>query len=213
LNTGHQKLTNRAFFQNEDVIQLSNYLLGKFVVTHIDGIKSAGKIVEVEAYGGIADKACHAFQNRRTKRTETMFGDAAHAYVYLCYGIHHLFNVVTAPKNTPHAVLIRGIEPADNIDTMLKRRKMERLQSRLSAGPGVLSQALGITTELNGVDLMADETPIWLEDRGERIKNDQIIASPRIGVDYAGQCAHWPWRFYLKDNPWVSRSKQKLTSK
>lgn len=204
MNLSH-RMRDPVFFQGEDVVQLSKSLLGKFLATEIEGIRTIGKIVEVEAYDGTIDKACHAYLNKRTKRTEIMFAQGGHAYVYLCYGIHHLFNIVTASAGIPHAILLRGIEPVENIDTMLARRNMQKLQFRLTAGPGVLSKAMGISTALNGINLIAPNSPIWLEDRGLIIADEDIIAAPRIGVDYAEECALWPWRFYIKDNKWVSK--------
>ncbi|HHM20896.1 MAG TPA: DNA-3-methyladenine glycosylase [Bacteroidetes bacterium] len=195
----------RSFYTRTDVLQVSRDLLGKFLVTRFNGKTTAGKIVETEAYRAPDDKACHAWNNRRTPRTEVMFAEGGKAYIYLCYGIHHLFNVVTAPKNTAHAVLIRAIEPADNIELMLKRRKMKNPERRLTAGPGVLSQALGITTRWTGTDLTAPNSPIRIEDRGERVAPENIIASPRVGVDYAEECAAWPWRFRIKESAWTSK--------
>ena len=204
MNLSH-RMRDPVFFQSEDVVQLSKSLLGKFLVTELEGIRTIGKIVEVEAYDGTIDKACHAYLNKRTKRTEIIFAQGGHAYIYLCYGIHHLFNIVTAPTGVPHVILLRGLEPIENIDTMLARRNMKKLQSRLTAGPGVLSKAMGINTALNGTNLIAPNSPIWLEDRGLIIADEDIIAAPRIGVDYAEECALWPWRFYIKDNKWVSK--------
>lgn len=139
-----------SFFQSTDVVAVAKQLLGKVVVTHINEGLTKGRIVETEAYRAPDDRACHAWNNRRTKRTETMFARGGTAYVYLCYGIHHLFNVVTGPEGTAHAVLIRGIEPLYNLDLMLSRRNMEQVRPQLSGGPGVLSKALGITTDLDG---------------------------------------------------------------
>lgn len=196
-----------SFFTGEDVVQLSKDLLGKYLVTSFDGQVSAGKIVETEAYRGPDDKACHAWMNRRTNRTEIMFAEGGHAYVYLCYGIHHLFNIVTGKKDMPHAVLIRAIEPADNPEIMLRRRNSRVLNTRLTSGPGSLTQALGITTQHSGLNLTAADTPIWLEDRGDRIPEGDIMASPRVGVAYAGECALWPWRFRVRDSKWTSPAR------
>jgi len=195
----------RSFYARTDVVQVSKELLGKYLVTNIGGEITAGKIVETEAYRAPDDIACHAYNNRRTARTEVMFAEGGAAYVYLCYGIHHLFNVVTGKQNMAHAVLIRGLEPADNIEAMLARRNMTKLQPRLSAGPGTLTQALGITTELTGVDMTAANNPIWIEDRGGNILPENIIASPRVGIGYAEECMEWPWRFRVKGSEWVSK--------
>jgi DNA-3-methyladenine glycosylase len=152
-------------------------------------------IIETEAYCGVEDKASHAYGNRRTKRTETMFSEGGIAYVYLCYGLHHLFNIVANKKDIPHAVLIRAIRPEIGIDTMLKRRHKECLIPSLTNGPGSLCQALGITRIHDGIEL--DSHHIWLEDRGIIIPPEAIQESPRIGVEYAQEDALKPWRFYL----------------
>lgn len=196
-----------GFYTREDVVQISRELLGKYLVTNFDGQMTAGKIVETEAYRGPGDKASHAWGNRRTSRTEIMFGDGGYAYVYLCYGVHHLFNIVTAKVDMPHAVLIRAVEPTDNVALMLARRHLEKLTPRLTAGPGSLTQALGIRTEHTGLSLINSQSPIWVEDRGEVIATEEIIASPRVGVQYAGESALWNWRFRVKGSKWTSPAK------
>ena len=197
----------REFFTREDVLKISRSLIGKYLVTRFEGQETAGRIVEVEAYRGPDDKASHAYGLRYTNRTQVMYAEGGHAYIYLCYGIHHLFNIVTAREGVPHAILIRGLEPTDNVPLMLRRRNMKKLQPRLTAGPGVLSQALGITTAYSGTDMLAADSPIWIEDRGAIIDESDIQAGPRIGVDYAEECASWEWRFYIRSNPWVSRAR------
>lgn len=192
------------FYTRPDVLQVAKDLLGKFLVTKFDGQLVAGKIVETEAYRAPDDRACHAFGNRRTARTEVMFAEGGRAYVYLCYGIHHLFNVVTGPAGSAHAVLVRGVEPIENIEAMLARRGMSRLARKLTAGPGALSQALGIHTLHSGLSLLDPTGPIWLEDRGEVVSESNIIASPRVGVAYAKECAEWPWRFRIANSTWSS---------
>ena len=198
-------ILTQKFYLNDDVVAISQALLGKFLVTRFGGQLTAGMIVETEAYRGAEDKASHAYNHRRTARTETMYQAGGIGYIYLCYGIHHLFNVVTAQAGTPHAVLIRAIEPVDGISTMIKRRNMKKAESRLTAGPGVLSQALGITTQINGCSLMGDM--IWIEDRGIHFTQQQIIASPRVGIDYAQEHKLLPWRFRVKDSSWTSTSR------
>lgn len=201
------RFNDRDFFLREDVVQISKDLLGMHLITYFDGLRTTGKIVEVEAYRGPDDKACHAYNNRRTPRTEVMYGQGGTAYVYLCYGIHHLFNIVTAPRDKAHAVLIRAIEPLENIEIMLERRGMDRIQPRLSAGPGALSQALGIKTDWNGTDLLEPDSPIWLEAPDENKRtSEKIVASPRIGVESSGFAATWPWRFFYPNNRWVTKS-------
>ncbi len=196
-----------AFFTRTDVVQISKDLLGKHLITVIDGQKTVGKIVETEAYRGPDDKACHAYNNRRTARTSIMFEEGGQAYVYLCYGIHHLFNIVPARKEMAEAVLIRAVEPIENLELMMKRRNFKQLRPQLTAGPGVMSKALGITTDFSGIDLTAPDSPIWLEEGETIIEELQIIASPRVGVDYAEECALWNWRFRIKDSKWTSPAK------
>ncbi len=192
-----------SYFQNQDVNALAIDLLGKYLFTSINGQVTGGIIVETEAYKGIEDKASHAYGGRFTNRTQTMFETGGLSYVYLCYGIHHLFNVVTAPKGVPHAVLIRGLEPIEGLEIMLERRGMSVLKPNLTAGPGALAKAMGIDKGLNAKDLLGDE--IWLEDRGVHFAEHQIIASPRVGVAYAADHALLPWRYYIKGNKFVSR--------
>jgi DNA-3-methyladenine glycosylase len=201
-----KKKLSRNFYTNQDVLAISKALLGKFLVTKLNANTiTAGMIVETEAYRGSEDKASHAYGNKRTTRTETMYMSGGHAYVYLCYGMHHLFNIVTAIKDLPHAVLIRAIEPIDGIDLMLKRRKLATLSPKLTAGPGSLTKALGITTLHDTVDLCGEK--IWIEDRNIQIKASNIVPGPRVGVAYAQEHAQLPWRFKIKDNPWVSPAK------
>ncbi|MEX2457230.1 MAG: DNA-3-methyladenine glycosylase, partial [Balneolaceae bacterium] len=180
------------FYSNPDVVDVSRNLLGKFLCTQMNGEFTSGMIIETEAYCGRNDKACHANNNKRTDRTEVMFGEPGRAYIYLCYGIHHLFNVVTNQEGLADAVLIRGIKPVDGLD-IIKHRRQISSEKNLSNGPGKLTQALGIRTLYTGHDL--SEPPIWIEDRGVHIADDQIQSTPRIGVDYAGDDALKPWRF------------------
>jgi DNA-3-methyladenine glycosylase len=185
----------RDFYTRTDVIQVSKDLLGKYLFTNIDGNVSAAIITETEAYEGINDKAAHCYGDRRTKRTETMYAQGGIAYVYLCYGIHHLFNVVTNVKEVPTATLVRAVKPVEGIDTILQRRKKTKLDKTTSAGPGTLSQALGILTKHDGLDLLGDQ--IWIEDRGLKVDERNIIVGPRVGVDYAAEDALRPNRFIL----------------
>ncbi len=195
------------YFTRPDPVQVAKDLLGKYLVTRFDGQLTAGKIVETEAYRAPDDRACHAFGNRRTARTEVMFSEGGRAYIYLCYGIHHLFNVVTGPEGMAHAVLIRAVEPVDNLELMLARRGLPRLERKLTAGPGALSQALGISTLHSGLSLLDPASPVWLEDRGEVVFDKNIVASPRVGVGFAGECAGWPWRFRIEGSAWTSMAK------
>ena len=199
------------FFTRTEVTQVAQDLLGKVLVTRFDGIRTAGIITETEAYRAPDDRACHAFGNRRTARTEVMFHEGGKAYIYLCYGIHHLFNVVTAPAETAHAVLIRSVEPVEGLETMLVRRRRSAVDSikvtpALTTGPGALSQALGLTTAWTGQSFFDPDTPVWIEDRGAVYSEEEIAAGKRIGVDYATECADWPWRFWLKNSTFVKKA-------
>ena len=190
------------FYQRSNVVVIAKELLGKILVTRFHGIETSGRIVEVEAYNGIADKASHAFGNKRTNRNEIMYAAGGVAYVYLCYGIHHLFNVVTHSKEVPHAILLRALEPIRGIDEMLRRTGKKKLDSTLTHGPGNLSKALGIFTSHSGFSLTGKE--LFIADDGFGFNKKEIGASPRIGVDYAGKDALLPYRFYVKGNPFVS---------
>ncbi len=195
------KQLTEDFYLNDDVVDVSKRLLGKILVTQINGELTSGRIVETEAYG-VNDRASHAFGGRRTSRTETMYAKGGTAYIYLCYGIHHLFNVITNQKDVPEAVLIRGIEPLDGIETMMQRRGHEKLKSNLTAGPGILSQALGITRDLDGHSLYGPEISIY--DDGTKVQNRLIVSGTRVGIDYAGGDAKLPWRFWIKGTKWKS---------
>ena len=190
------------FYQREDVLLISRELLGKVLCTNFHGKLTSGIIVETEAYAGVTDKASHAYGGRRTKRTETMYAKGGYAYVYLCYGIHHLFNIVTNKENIPHAVLIRALQPRDGIEIMLQRRNKKKVDQSLTAGPGSLTRALGITVKDLGTLLM--DNLIWLEDQNINFTHKDILASPRVGVQYAGKDAQNPWRFQVENSPWVS---------
>jgi len=194
-----------AFYTRKDVVLIARELLGKVLVSEADGIRTAGMIVETEAYAGATDRASHAYGNRRTPRTEIMYGMGGTAYVYLCYGIHHLVNVVTNVKDTPHAVLIRGLEPLEGVEDMMLRRKKSGPDASLTAGPGALSQALGIRTAHTGQSLRGPL--IYIEDRQIDIEPRQIVAATRVGVAYAGEDALLPYRFYIRGNPFVSKGK------
>lgn len=192
-----------SFYQNDDVNSLAVQLLGKQLFTYVEGQLTGGIIVETEAYKGVIDKASHAYGGRFTSRTQVMYAPGGLSYVYLCYGIHYLFNVVTAPEGTPHAVLIRGVEPVTGIDVMLQRRNMLALKPNITAGPGALAKALAIDKVLNAKDLQGEE--IWIEDKGMSVRPENIAAVPRVGVDYAEDHALLPWRYYIKGNKFVSK--------
>ncbi len=182
-----------SFYTRTDVVTIARELLGKWLMTEIDDVLTGGMIVETEAYKGPEDRACHAYKNRRTPRTEVMFAEGGHAYVYLCYGLHHLFNIVTGPRDLPHAVLVRALLPDCGIEEMTRRRGKGK---PLTAGPGALCQALGINRAHSGLSLL--KGPIWIEERG--FIPQEIIVTPRIGIDYAGPDALLPWRFCLNHN-------------
>ncbi|MFN4255607.1 MAG: DNA-3-methyladenine glycosylase [Saprospiraceae bacterium] len=191
------------FFLRTDVVQIARDLLGKVLVTEFDGLRTTGRITETEAYRAPDDRACHAYGNRRTPRTEVMFAEGGCAYIYLCYGVHHLFNVVTAPEGMAHAVLIRGVEPIEGLEVMLERRRMPRLSPALTTGPGSLSVALGLSTKFTGQRFDAPGSPFWLEDRGHAVQPENIASGPRIGCEFAGEAAHWPWRFWERGSRFV----------
>ena len=195
------------FYQRANVLQIAKELLGKILVTRWNGPDgyrevTAGRIIEVEAYNGAIDKASHASGGRRTKRNEVMYGKSGVAYVYLCYGIHHLFNVVTNKKEIPHAILIRALEPLKGIDIMLARTGKEKLDHTLTRGPGNVSKAMGIFTSHTGESLLGKT--IFIAEDDFVLSEKDIAASPRIGVDYAGEDAKLPYRFFIKGNPFVS---------
>ncbi|WP_375558591.1 DNA-3-methyladenine glycosylase [Bernardetia sp. OM2101] len=209
----HQKLP-KSFYTRSDVVQIARELLGKYLVTDINNKITVGKIVETEAYCGAMDKACHAHLNKKTERTKIMFEQGGVAYVYLVYGMYKLFNIVTNEYGKADAVLIRAIEPIEGIETMLKRRKMEQIKDKtgnlklkrnLTAGPGILSIAMGIELSDYGNDLT--ENRIWIEDRSKNIEENQIITSARVNIDYAEEDKELPWRFRIKDNKWTSPAK------
>jgi len=202
--TEKMKKLTKAFYQGMDVVSLSRELIGKKLVSSFDGQRTAGLIVETEAYLGPIDKASHAYGMRRTRRTEVMYGAGGLIYVYLCYGIHHLFNVVVSPKDVPHAILIRALEPVEGIDVMLARCRKPKLNYTLTAGPGNLTRALGLTTEHTGMSLTG-RSPVWIEAGNRAISEDQITACTRVGVAYAGEDALLPYRFILNGNPYVSK--------
>jgi len=191
------------YYLNQDVIFLANDLLGKVLFTQIGGELTAGVIIETEAYFGVQDKASHAYGGRRTNRTETLYNQGGISYVYLCYGIHHLFNIVSSVKGEPHAVLIRAIEPLIGKEIIESRRSMSATKPTISSGPGSAAKALGIDRSFNEKDLTGEE--IWVEDHGIRYTADEIAAVPRVGVAYAQEDALLPWRFFVKGNKYVSK--------
>ena len=190
------------FYKRKDVVAIARELLGKIVVTKINGQITSGRIVETEAYVAHIDKASHSFAGRRTAKNEHMYASAGTAYVYICYGMHQMFNIVTNEKNIPDAVLIRAIEPLEGIDIMLQRTGKPKLDFTLTKGPGNVGKALGIFKKHSGVYLLDDE--IYLLDDRFKLKEDEVGISGRIGVASAGADALLPYRFYIKRNQFVS---------
>ena len=197
-----EKRLDSSFYDRKDVLRIARELLGKILVTQWDGIRSSGRIVETEAYAGINDRASHAFGGRRTARSEDIYGAPGTVYIYICYGMHHLFNVITNKENIPHAVLIRALEPLEGIDLMLKRTGKTKADYSLTRGPGNLARALGLSKLQSGSDLYSEE--IFIEDDGLRYRKDQIKVTSRIGVESAREDAELPYRFIVKGNPYVS---------
>ena len=192
------------YFQQSDTLALARDLIGKQLMTAVGGVVTGGMIVETEAYCAPDDRASHAYDNRRTKRNAAMFMAGGVAYVYLCYGIHSLFNIVTNIAEIPHAILIRAIEPKEGIGEMCRRRGKEKLDATVAGGPGALSQALAIDLSHNGAPLVG---PVWVEEHKHSIAiaAGDIVTSPRVGVDYAGEDAHNPWRYRLRGSKWSTR--------
>lgn len=195
----------REFYTRSDVVQIAHELLGKVLYTSFNNEITAGIIIETEAYAGITDKASHAYNNRRTARTEIMYKEGGTAYVYLCYGIHPLFNIVTSVEQDPQAVLIRGIELLHGIDNMKKRTGKSQLCTKDGLGPGKVTKLLGIQIMHSGLDLCIDvdgQMKIWLQDEALEVLDKELISGPRIGVGYAAEDADLPFRFQ-----WIKKNK------
>ena len=193
-------ILNRDFYI-KDGITLAKDLLGKILVKEIDGVLYKGRIVETEAYMGVIDKACHSYNNRRTKKTEAMYREGGYSYIYLIYGMYYCFNVTASIKDNPEAVLIRALEPLENKDLMLKIRKVKR-EIDIANGPGKLTKALGITSNDNNIDLTLGKN-IWIEDDG--YLPNKITETTRVGIDYAEEFKEKLWRFYISENNNVSK--------
>ncbi len=201
---GTLKKLGEAFYDRSDVMKIARELLGKILVTHF-GVRTSGRIVETEAYAGIGDRASHAFGGRRTLRNQAVYGQPGDIYMYICYGTHHLFNVVTNKKDIPHVVLIRALEPLEGISAMLKRTGKPKLEYSLTRGPGNLSRALGLHKRHSGGSLLSDE--IYIADDGLKYKKDEILVTKRIGVESAREDAERLYRYIVKGNPYVSGRK------
>ena len=194
-----------TFYQRGDVVAITKELLGKILVTNFDSKFTAGRIVEAEAYNGPFDKAAHSYNNRRTNRTEVMFNVGGVAYIYLIYGIHQMFNIVTNIEGIPNAILIRALEPIAGIDTMLERTAKTMHGFDLTRGPGNVAKALGFHTSQTGMSLQSDL--LYIADDGFTYNDADLIATTRVGVNYAGEDALLPYRFLVKGNKYVSGKK------
>ncbi|GAB3635625.1 DNA-3-methyladenine glycosylase [Hymenobacter arcticus] len=195
-----------AFFQRSDVLTIARELLGKVVCTEIDGELTTGRIVETEAYRHEGDPSITLHLQRKARQAQALYQPGGHAYLYTVYRVHTLFNLTANDAAHPDAVLIRAIEPLEGQEIMLRRRGLPKLARNLTAGPGVLSQALGLTPALNGELLSGPR--IWIEDAGEVLADEQVIASSRVGLEYAGdEAVALPWRFRVKDSKWTSPAK------
>lgn len=188
-------------YRDPNPVRMARYFLGKHLLVRTPEGLCGGLITETEAYGGAEDKACHGYNNRRTARTEIMFAPGGRAYVYLCYGMHQMFNIVTGPADVPQAVLIRAVMVTEGVELAARRRgKIPRKD--WASGPGRVTAALGITREHNTLDLTGDT--VWVEDRGVVVPPRQVTRTPRIGIHYAGEWVHKPWRFVWEANTWTS---------
>jgi DNA-3-methyladenine glycosylase len=196
----------QSFYLSNEVVFLAKALLGKEIATKIDGVTTAGIIVETEAYCGPEDRGSHAFGGRYTERTKTMYAEGGVAYVYICYGMHPMMNIVTGKAGNAHAVLIRAIEPTSGIDIMAQRRKLITTKPILTNGPAKAAVALGITKEMNGSELLSEGNPIVIRDLNFEINDSDIVSGPRVGMSkHVAEYSNIPWRFYIKNNPWVSK--------
>ncbi len=198
---------SKSYYQSDDVLHMAQSLLGKVIRSNLDGVEVTGRIVETEAYRSTDDKGSHAYPDKVTKRTAIQYASGGNAYIYLCYGIHHLFNVITGPAESGHVVLIRAVELMEGVEFARQRRKIKASDLNLTNGPGKWTQAFGITTHLNNSPLYKRSGNINILD-APSIPKSQIITSPRVGIAYAQECAHWPWRYRIVDNAWTSKPDQ-----
>ena len=202
------KKLSRDFYLRSDTIKIAQDLIGKLLVVPTEsGERVSGMIVETEAYLGAIDKAAHSYKNRRTARNEITYAIGGHAYVFFIYGMYFQFNVVCGAKDLPHVVLIRAVEPFENVEIMRARRLQKNPAAKmadknLTSGPGKLCIALDINRRLNGADLLGAH--IWLEDF-RTYAPEEIEIGKRVGIDYAEEFADKPWRFWLKNNVFVSK--------
>ena len=200
------RILSRSFYTREDATIIAQELLGKVIVTRDQEGICGGVIVETEAYMGPEDLACHAHSNRRTPRTETMYKEGGTSYVYVCYGLHHLFNTVTGKEGMGHAVLIRAVEPIYNDSLMLRRRKKQKMTPVVTNGPGKLSVALGITKAWNDTDLTSSLSPVQIVEMDLKKDYGEIESGPRVGMSHhTRHCGHYPWRYKYANNRWTSK--------
>ena len=197
-------MLTREFYIRPDTVAIAKDLLGKKLITSFGKKVTAGIIVETEAYCGEIDRGCHAYKRRFTERTKVMYEEGGLSYVYLCYGIHNLFNVVTHEKDQPHAILVRAIEPVEGIPHILKRMGRKHFDETIGAGPGLAAQCLGLTTKHTGISLLGNR--IWIEE-GKRIEKHEIIESARVGMNFDGPYKLIPWRFRIKNSKFTSKAK------
>ena len=196
---------NREFFVRKDTLRIARDLLGKLLVVPTpSGERASGMIVETEAYLGADDKAAHSFGGRRTARNEITYSEGGHVYVFFVYGMYYQLNFVTGFVDHPHVVLIRALEPVEGIELMRKRRGTMK-DTNLTSGPGKLCIAFGIDRSLNGEDLLGDR--IWVEEY-RNFKKQEIVSGPRVGIDYAEEFIEMPWRFWVRGNPYVSKTRR-----
>lgn len=203
-------ILDEEYYLNTDVCYIAKNLLGKLLITCFDGQYTSGIIVETEAYRGPDDRASHSFNNRLTPRNTIMYHRGGCAYVYLCYGFHSLFNVVTAPEHHAHAVLIRALEPVEGIEVMRERRSLNQVNNIITKGPGSLSLAMGINKSHNSLRLYNQKSPIQIHNQSTNYLESEIGTSARIGVESSGDSAHWPWRYFIKSSPFVSVHKKSI---
>lgn len=194
----------QSYYLQEDVVAIAKDLIGKKIVSVIQGQLTSGIITETEAYRGHDDKACHSHLGRFTQRTKIMYEQGGVAYVYLCYGIHHLFNIITNSKDCADAVLIRAVEPKAGVKAMLERRSKDQFDKTLTSGPGNFTKAFGLDRSHYGADLTGND--VWIEeDRSRVLLESEITTSKRIGIDYAQEDKDLPWRFYMNSSKYVSK--------
>lgn len=194
----------KSFYTSDDVVSIAQKLLGKVLRININDHLVLCRIIETEAYRGPEDKASHSYNNRYTERTKVMYEEGGVTYIYISYGMHFMLNIVTSVKGSPHAVLIRAVEPLSQIEHIKYKRQVTAENYVLTGGPGKVCQALGINKDHNNIVLYHKDSIISIFDDGFKV--GEIISTPRVGMSiHVGDASHWPWRFYLSGNKYVSR--------